>query len=310
MPYQQNELMHELLPVDHPYKKNSLMLEIGSTHGEWLIAGAKKKYIPIGIAVNLDNAKNAMIQLRQHKSPGYVIVGEISGLSFQDNIFDLAWSANVFRPANLQELTTFSEQLHRIMAKSGKLKLPFQQKRLNGSANQHIVSLNGKPKANDELDQTSIREYEQIFRNHFPNASSKVHGCFGVTAYKENFIRARASRKPKVGSVLMIEYISRVFPALKRLSDSLFITGQKIAGPQNIRISHFLRHHWLRQNLNVVYLLQCPISGGPVYLSKDAQFVISDKANVKYPVINEIPIMLKKAAIQLERKSISEAEFK
>jgi len=59
----------------------------------------------------------------------------------------------------------------------------------------------------------------------------------------------------------------------------------------------------------VVYLLQCPISGGPVYLSKDAHFVISDKANVKYPVINEIPIMLEKAAIPIEHKVETESEL-
>ena len=56
--------------------------------------------------------------------------------------------------------------------------------------------------------------------------------------------------------------------------------------------------------------MQCPISGGAVYLSKDSHYVISDNAGVKYPVINEIPVMLKTAAVPLEVKSYANAEVK
>ena len=291
---------YELLPADKPYKKNSLLLEIGTKSGEWLIAGAKKKYIPIGVGTTMENAKSALMRLRQQKVNGYVVVSDITNLPFQDNLFDLAWSGNVFRPANLKELQFFSEQLHRVLAKSGKIKLPFQLKKpTNGSPAIDLIHVSN---GTSPLDNDGLKEFENVFKKHFLNASSRVHSCFGVTAFKENFKKATVSRKPKVGSVLAIEYLSRFVPLLKNFSDSLFITAQKIAGPQNIRITHFLRHHWLKQNLNVVYLLQCPISGGPVYLSKDAHFVISDKANVKYPVINEIPIMLEKAAIPIEHE--------
>jgi len=300
---------YKLLPADKPYKKNSLLLEIGTRTGEWLIAAAKKKYISVGASTNLENARRALNQLRKQKVNGYVVVSDVTNLPFQDNLFDLMWSANIFRPANLKELELFSGQLHRILAKSGKIKLPFLVKKpINNDQAASIDFLhvsNGK----NYLDDFTLEEFENVFKKYFPNASSRVHSCFGVTAYKENFKRVSAARKPLVGSVLLIEFLSRFAPAVKSISDSLFITAQKIAGPQNIRIAHFLRHHWLKQNLNVVYLLQCPISGGPVYLSKDAHFVISDKANVKYPVINEIPIMLEKAAIPIEHKVETESEL-
>src|SRR4029079_12030944 len=111
---------YKLLPADKPYKKNSLLLEIGTRTGEWLIAAAKKKYISVGASTNLENARRALNQLRKQKVNGYVVVSDVTNLPFQDDLFDLMWSANIFRPANLKELELFSGQLHRILAKSGK----------------------------------------------------------------------------------------------------------------------------------------------------------------------------------------------
>jgi uncharacterized protein YbaR (Trm112 family) len=107
-----------------------------------------------------------------------------------------------------------------------------------------------------------------------------------------------------------MDYLSRMIPALNNFANSVYINAIKNAGTPNFRIHHFLKHHWLKQNLNVVYLLQCPISGGPVYLSKDSNYVISDLAKVKYPVINEIPVMLKKAAVSLDVNKTSQESMR
>jgi len=177
---------YKLLPADKPYKKNSLLLEIGTRTGEWLIAAAKKKYISVGASTNLENARRALNQLRKQKVNGYVVVSDVTNLPFQDDLFDLMWSANIFRPANLKELELFSGQLHRILAKSGKIKLPFLVKKpIN---NDHAASIDFLHVSNGKnyLDDFTLEEFENVFKKYFQNASSRVHVCFEVTANIEN----------------------------------------------------------------------------------------------------------------------------
>ncbi len=254
------------LPTGKAQKKNGLMLDISTGNGGYLIAGSQKKYIPIGIEKSFEQAKKALFNIRVQKVNGYVVVAEHEHLPFQDNLFDFVWSSEIIPFNSHESLLNFREELHRTMAKSGKFKLAFSS-------------------------------YENVFRTSFSNVGTQMRSCFGNIALMENFRKARGIKKLSAGFSSAVSFISRLVPALKKISDSIYISGQKIKGPHNLRISLFLKHHWLKQNLNVVYLLQCPITGGPVYLSKDSEFVISDMARVKYPVIDEIPVMLKRAAI-------------
>ena len=153
----------------------------------------------------------------------------------------------------------------------------------------------------------SNREYVNIFKKQFDKVKISVHSFLGIGVLPEDLKYVSAKNKALVALSLISTFFARIIPGLKYLSDSIYVKTEKTAGPQNMRINHFLQHHWLKDNLNVVYLLQCPISGGSVYLSKDAQFVISDKAGVKYPIKDSIPIMLKNEAIPLKKEEMADA---
>ncbi len=50
-------------------------------------------------------------------------------------------------------------------------------------------------------------------------------------------------------------------------------------------------------------LLRCPISGGPLRLSDDGQWLISEQGRVRYPIIDEIPHLVAEAAEPLKEPS-------
>src|SRR5688572_210834 len=62
------------LPVGKAEKKNGLMLDLQSGQGNWLVAGSKKKYIPIGLEGSLEKARVALQSIREHNVNGYVVV--------------------------------------------------------------------------------------------------------------------------------------------------------------------------------------------------------------------------------------------
>ena len=296
------------LPVPKARKRNSIMLDIGSGWGRWLVAGSRKYYIPIGLDVKFEHAQATLKSLRDYNLNGYVVVGDLQNIPFQENVFDLVWSFSVIQHAHYEKLVSCVEHLNRILAKSGKAILEFPNK----------TGLRNKIKyghVENDMDINSlhvryytIREYKEIFRKHFDEVKTSVHSFLGIGVLPEDMKYVSMKNKPLVAISLISTFFARIIPGLKYFADSIYVKTEKPSAEQNTRIGHFLKHHWLRENLNVVYLLQCPISGGSVYLSKDAQYIISDKAGVKYPVIEEIPIMLKKAAIPLEQGTRDKAQ--
>jgi uncharacterized protein YbaR (Trm112 family) len=284
------------LPVTKSRKKNGLMLQLDACDGQWLIAASEKKYIPVAVAPSVEAARTALSQIQHHQSPGYIVVSDENDVPFQNDLFDFVWkfSPCIFNDTN--EAETFAEAISRAMAKSGMLKIAFDS---NAIRSHHI---NGHHKLNGNGNSsTKDLFHKNTFSRHFANVHTTIRGSHMHTNTSKRKIAQMTSQAMSV--------LSNYVPAISRFSDSVFINARKEKGSPNFRIHHFLKHHWLRQNLNVVYLLQCPLSGGPVYLSKDANFVISDRGKVKYPIINEVPIMLKAAAVDIEHP-VSNQEFK
>jgi uncharacterized protein YbaR (Trm112 family)/SAM-dependent methyltransferase len=295
------------LPVKKAQKRNSLMLDIGSGWGRWLVAASKKDYIPIGLDLKIDHARSVFKTLKHHHVNGYIVVGDLQDIPFQPDVFDLIWSFSVIQHTHHDKLVSCVEHLKRILAKSGKVKLEFPNK--NGIRNKikygHLE--NDMDMDSLHVRYYSISEYVDIFKKQFDKVKVSIHSFLGIGVLEEDLKYVSWKNKPLVALSLLSTFFARIIPGFKYISDSVYVKTEKTAGPQNMRINHFLQHHWLKDNLNVVYLLQCPISGGSVYLSKDAQFVISDKAGVKYPIIDSIPIMLKSEAIPLKKEEMADA---
>ena len=58
-----------------------------------------------------------------------------------------------------------------------------------------------------------------------------------------------------------------------------------------------------KQNINkLLNILICPKTGSPLKYDKEKQELISSKANLAYPIRNNIPILIEKEARKINKK--------
>src|SRR5688572_17088112 len=105
-----------------PVKKvtgQKLMLDIGSGWGRWLIAGANKGYLPIGLDIRLEFCETALKVIKQSNKAGYVTVGDLENIPSKNSIFDLVWSFSVIQHTHYKRLVNCLEGINRILKDDG-----------------------------------------------------------------------------------------------------------------------------------------------------------------------------------------------
>jgi uncharacterized protein YbaR (Trm112 family) len=153
----------------------------------------------------------------------------------------------------------------------------------------------------------SIKEYKSIFKNIFNNFSFKNHSVLGIGILPNdlNYVIGLKNKLIVFTSLLLSKVASVVTP-IKNVSDSIYIKSVKQDGETNAdAIDIFKRSHKQNpsNNLNIVSLLRCPISGGPLVLDASETKLISFNANVFYPIVNGIPIVIKSQALSMAGNS-------
>jgi len=173
-----------------PVKKvdNGLMLDIGNGWGRWLVAGANKGYIPIGIDIRLEFCMTARETLRKFNKNGYSLVGDLKDLPFKSGIFDLVWSFSVIQHTHRLRLMSCLEHIHRILRKEGYACLEFPNK--NGFRNRLGPVRMYESEKNDYnswcVRYYTVSEYEEMFRSIFGNYSFSTHSFLGIGILKED----------------------------------------------------------------------------------------------------------------------------
>ena len=52
----------------------------------------------------------------------------------------------------------------------------------------------------------------------------------------------------------------------------------------------------------LLQILACPLTGGPLRLSDDEKWLISDQGKVRYPIVDDVPHLLAESAEPLEKE--------
>lgn len=286
------------LPV--PQVASGIMLDIGNGWGRWLVAGANKGYIPIGIDIRLEFCEAALRTLKDHNRSGYSVVADLKELPFKTDAFDLVWSFSVLQHTHKKRLLSCLSHIHRILKPGGFTYLEFPNK--NGIRNKKIWVNESAPTADDYdswcVRYYTIKEYREIFNKVLGNFKYFNHSFIGIGVLPEDLKYVSLKNKLLVGISLLGSFATKIFPSLKKISDSLYLKAVKNSGgpvnSENDFVKDFLNAHRLNpsDNLNIVHLLRCPASGGRLTLSDDKQKLVSAQANITYPVINNIPVML------------------
>ena len=288
------------LPVEKV--EAGLMLDIGNGWGRWLVAGSAKGYIPVGIDLRLEFCQAARQTLRNSALNGYTVVADLNEIPFKDNVFDLVWSFSVLQHTHKKRLLNCLNHIKRVLLCGGFSMLEFPNK--NGVRNKVGPAKQFASQADDYnswvVRYYTIKEYKLIFNKIFGNFRFWNHSFLGIGVLKEDMKYVSFKNKILCGISLMGSFISKMIRPLKNYSDSIYIKAFKTEDQKpHEDIERFYEAHQQNpsDNLNIIHLLQCPISGMELRVSLDRSFVSTADGLNKYPIIDDIPILIRSEII-------------
>jgi uncharacterized protein YbaR (Trm112 family)/ubiquinone/menaquinone biosynthesis C-methylase UbiE len=286
------------IPIDHANTGDEILLDIGNGWGRWLVAAAKKNYIPVGIDLRLEFCETARTVLEANNKNGYSVVADLQNLPFLNNVFDVVWSFSVIQHTHMDRLTRCLSHIERILADNAYCFLEFP----NRSGIRNRFGPARKPN-NSDFDSWDVRyytpaEYEKIFRVFFDNYKYFNHSVLGIGILPGDGKYAKGLKnKAIIHASRALSNLAELIPPMKSIADSIYIKSVKHAGTEPLnkeaKKSFNKAHtHNPADNLNIVHLLRCPISGEPLRLSDDRTELISRVARLAYPIKNNIPVMI------------------
>lgn len=285
------------LPIPSANGSN-LLLDIGSGWGRWLVSAALKHYIPIGIDIRLEFCETQQKMLKALKIKGYSLVADLACLPFKDNVFDVIWSFSVLQHVHIVRLKQCLADMNRILHEEGFVFLQFPNK--NGIRNR-IVYQKYIRRSTDDYNNWDVRyyaidEYKSLFEEYLANFSYTNHSFLGIGILPEDLKYVSLKNKIFCLASLGLSLLTQIFPQLTKYADSIYVqASKKNKGLDDLTRNIFLERHQHAgfDNLNIVTLLRCPISGGELVLDKTRTKLISKEAGVCYPIIQDIPILVK-----------------
>lgn len=284
---------------------SGLMLDIGNGWGRWLVAGAKKGYIPVGADIRLEFCKVARETLQAQGLNGYTVVADLKDLPFADDVFDLVWSFSVIQHTHKNRLLSCLKHIKRILKPGGYTKLEFPNK--NGIHNYFGPAKKFASVANDyqswEVRYYTTGEYRQMFMEIFNRFSYSVHSMLGIGVLKEDLQYVSVKNKLLCGISLIGTALAKIITPLKTICDSIYIVSgkEKKEAALSPALKKFMEAHHQNpaNNLNIVHLLQCPITGEPLEINAESGNLLTCGKGFMYPVVDGIPIMIACEAKQL-----------
>ena len=279
-----------------------VLLDIGCGWGRWLVASARKNYIPVGIDIRHEFCVTARNTLEANGQNGYTVVADLQKLPFADETFNLVWSFSVIQHTHYDRLVNCLKNIERILIKDGYCFLEFPTK--NGIRNRFGPA--AAPN-NEDFNSWDVRyytpsAYRKIFRKFFDNFSYTNHSVLGIGILPGDMAYAQGLKnKAIIAASRGLSRLATVLTPMKAIADSIYIKAVKHGGAQNpsaAKKAAFLQAHQAnpRDNRNIYHLLSCPMSGGELVLSDEGHELVCISSGLAYPVKDGIPIMVQEAA--------------
>jgi len=214
-------------PGDHAVAGANLLLDVGCGWGRWMLSAARSGYRPVGIDVKLEAALAARRVMEAHGVHAEVVVADLTALPFKDGAFDCVFSYSVIQHVHKSKAAAFISETGRVLKTGAVSLIEFPLK--NGLTNfRHFV----KARDEDDLDSWCVRYYgwrelESLFRRVFGNARLSVDCFFGIGVRPEDIDLLPWKYKSVVLASEMLKWAARLFPPLRRVSDSVFVHSRK-----------------------------------------------------------------------------------
>lgn len=273
-----------------------LLLDIGCGWGRWTAAAARRGYVPIGVDIQVDAARATLQTLRSLGLRGYAVVGDLQCLPFADNTFAAAWSFSVLQHAHRQRVAACLEGIARSLMPGGIAVLEFPTR--YGLRN--LVARAFRRVDENELDSWCVRYYtlrelRGLMQARFERYDYRAHAYFGTGILPDDLPHVPMRFAPLILGSMGLTALSRRLPVVKRLADSVYVSGVK---PQDGRPNVppvEIRENAQPSNLDVVPLLRCPVTGSTLAFDPARDRLIG-RSGLSYPIVDDIPILLPESA--------------
>ena len=137
----------------------------------------------------------------------------------------------------------------------------------------------------------------------FNNFSFDVHSALGIGVLPEDLKYVTGMNKLLCAVSLAGTGIFKAIAPLRKKADSIYVKAKQlkedITANDSLQLFHQAHLQAGDNNLNIVHLLRCPASSGKLILDEGQKFLISPDAGLKYPIIDNIPVMIKSEAVAL-----------
>lgn len=267
------------------------------------MAAEKKGYIPIGIDLRLEFCRTARKIMGDLGCQGYAAVADLKNLPFKAGIFDLIWSFSVIQHVHKERLLSCLRHVSRLLKPKAFCLLQFPNKDGLRNRLKNISKSEGEQFNYNSwcVRYYSFNEYKEIFGNIFGNFELRNQSFIGIGVVPSDLKYISTRNKPSVLWSLFMSLLTDYLPSLRRFSDSIYVKAWKSSQEnteKDIDTGIFMECHHQNpsDNLNLRHLIRCPVSGGELILDKQRNELVSEKAGLAFPVVDDIPILIESEA--------------
>jgi uncharacterized protein YbaR (Trm112 family) len=137
----------------------------------------------------------------------------------------------------------------------------------------------------------TLRELRDLMQAHFDRYDYRAHAYFGTGILPDDLPHVPKRFAPLILGSIGLTALSRWLPPMRRLADSVYVSGVKAQNGRPVAPSVEIRESAQPSNLDVVPLLRCPVTGSELSFDPKRARLIS-RSGVRYPVRDDIPILL------------------
>ena len=217
-------------PSGTVHSRSNLLLDVGCGWGRWMISAARAGYRPVGVDVKLDALQAARRVMKAHNIEGYVVVADLAALPFRNGAFDCVFSYSVVQHVHKSKAAAFVAELARVLKHNGSSLIEFPLR--HGLTNfRHFFSKSEE----DDPDSWCVRYYgwrelKELFGGLFRNVRITTDCFCGIGVRPEDMDLLPWKYRPVVIVSEVLKFMTRLFPAFARLSDSVFVRSQDRSG--------------------------------------------------------------------------------
>lgn len=202
------------------------LLDVGCNWGRWSIAAARRRYAVVGIDPSLGSIMAARRVAGSLGLSVQFIVGDARYLPFSASTFDTAFSYSVVQHLSEEDATRAIHEMGRTLKPGGRslvqMPTPFGVRCLYHQAKRRF-----RPARGFEVRYWPIPRLEALFSRAVGPAATAVDCYFGIGLQRSDWSLMSPFRKFVLAGSELLRGASRVFPPLKYLADSVYVSATK-----------------------------------------------------------------------------------